>query len=48
MLSDLLLKGLCAMDENGIIIFELPPLTSVAPSYSLSPGYKSPGTAGRS
>lgn len=46
--SDLLLKGLCAVDDNGIIIFELPLLTSVTPSYSLSPGYKSPGTSGRS
>lgn len=46
--GDLLLKGLCAIDENGFIIFKLPLLTSEAPSCSLSTGYKNPGTAGRS
>lgn len=48
MLGDLLLKGLCAIDENGIIIFELPLLTSVTPCSSLSTGYKSLNILGRS
>jgi hypothetical protein len=35
-------KGLCAMDGNGIIIFELPLLTSVTPTCTQYTGYKYP------
>ena len=35
-----ILKGLCAMDENGIIIFELRLLTSETPTCNRSTGYK--------
>lgn len=32
MLEDEIFKDICAMDENGIIIFEFPLLTSVTPT----------------
>lgn len=41
-LEDVVLKGLCALDENGIIIFELLLLMSVTPTCSQSTGYKKP------
>lgn len=32
--EDVVLKGVCAVDENGIVVFELPLLTSVTPTSS--------------
>lgn len=35
--EDVVLKGVCAVDENGIIVFELSLLTSVTPTFSHPP-----------